>query len=383
MDVLSYTKQKWSRAILGRKTKKKLDFVRRRAQGTLADHRYDARVLNLRNVGAFIKSSGETLRLILQEKEIIVLAILQWLTVALGYFAFIQIIDWIPDTLWHAVDQAMEQDQDGPATLVGLVMMAWLVGIVILASYPIGIFNSAMAAVHFMHQAYGFSSIITALSIAQRNQTRIWAFSSADSWITVNAIIDRLPRKNKNRTALDEVLYYAWKLGTLCIIPGLINGKGLIEAGKESLLTIKKHPMRAIGLRFGYSFICWIIGITTYIASAYYLSHANIEWGEDNWLYAIYHLVFIPLVISIGVITVLIRPFFLMGTAKLYTDTHNFDQEHIEDCITTPGSFGKLVFLLLLSYGLFGIIIYADHFGFQDWIETLAAEDLKRFISSK
>ncbi len=365
--------------MLGFKTKKKLSFIEGQARATLLKNRDRARISNLSNVNEFGRSSLSTLKLIMQEKEIIVFAILQWLTIALGYFAFIQIIDWIPDELWRAVDTALEKDQESPATIVGLIMMGWLFLIVVLTSYPIGIFNSAMAATHFMRQAYGFSSVITTLSIAQKNQARIWAFTTADSWITVNAIIDRLPKKRNNRTIVDEVLYYAWKLGTMCMIPGLINGKGLVGAGKESLLVIKKEPMRAISLRFGYSLICWILGILIYFGIAAWLSLYDIEWRGDNWLYICYRAVFLPLVVSVGFITVFIRPFFLLGATKLYTDVHDFDKEHIEDCITSSGSLAKVIALLAIFYGLLVLAIFANKLGFQNWIEIKGIEDLKNF----
>ena len=200
-----------------------------------------------------------------------------------------------------------------------------------------------------------------------------------DAWITVRAIFDRLPSKENNRTLVDELLYYAWKFGTMGIIPSLVNGKGLIEAGKQSLLMIKKHPFRAMGLRFGYSLLCWFIGVGAYIAAVFWLMNSGIEWGSENWVFAMYQWVFLPLVISIGVVTVLIRPFFILGVAKLYTDTYGFDEDHVEEALAPRGSTYLVILFILLSLGLLTMAFFGEQLGLQEWVEDLARQDLESF----
>lgn len=362
---------------------KKLDFVRDEAKGIISKNKSQSKVLSSSNFFQFFRDIGSSFKLILQEKEIIVLALLQWAFVAIGYLVFIQFLDWIPDEIWHEIDKALEEDRDGPGVLLSLALFGWSLVVVLIVSYPIGLFNSAMAAVHVLKTIYGGSSLIGAIRIAEKNQFRIWAFSFVDAWITARAVFDRLPSKNNKRSLLDEVLYYAWKLGTMGIIPALVNGKGLIESGKQSLIMIKKHPLRAMGLRFGYSLLCWIVGVGSYIGAVFWMMHSNIEWGSDNWVFALYQWVFLPFVISIGIVTVLIRPFFMLGVARLYTDTFGFDEDHVEEALAPRGSTYIVIVFILLSLGLLALAFYGEELGIKDWVEGLARQDLQDFRNNQ
>jgi hypothetical protein len=67
-------------------------------------------------------------------------------------------------------------------------------------------------------------------------------FHTADAWITVNMILERLPKRNMpspEEMALKEALYYAWKVGTIGVPASLLTGNGLIEAGEESISLVK------------------------------------------------------------------------------------------------------------------------------------------------
>lgn len=366
------------------KTKKRLDFVRDEAKSIILRNRDQATLFSFSNVQTFFLNIGESFKLIMREKEIIVLAMLQWAFIALGYIAFIQFLDWIPDEVWHEVDKAIEEDRDGPGELLSLALFGWSLLVVLLVSYPIGIFNSAMVAVHVMRKIYGGSSLLGAIRIAERNQFRIWAFSFVDAWITVNAIFDRLPSKDKRnrRTMADELIYYAWKFGTMGIVPSLVNGHGLIDAGKQSLGIIKKHPFYAMGLRFGYSLVCWVVGIAAYIGAVYWLMNGGIEWGEENWVYSMYEWVFLPILVSVGVVTVLIRPFFLLGVAQLYTDVYGYDESHIEQALAPRASTYLFIVFVLVCIGVLLAAFFGEELGIQQWIEGLAVDDLKAYYDA-
>ena len=105
--------------------------------------------------------------------------------------------------------------------------------VVTVASYPIAILNAAMTATHYLRSAGQSSSIAKCFNLAFKHLGRLWVFTTIDAWITVNAILDRLPRKRGRRTAFDELLYYAWKIGTIGVVPALVAGKGYIDAAKD------------------------------------------------------------------------------------------------------------------------------------------------------
>ena len=80
-------------------------------------------------------------------------------------------------------------------------------------------------ATHFLRKQGRESTVAACFRLVLPQSWSLWAFHWIDGWITVNQILDRLPRKNDRRTAaekaLSEALYYAWKLG----VSGILRGR--------------------------------------------------------------------------------------------------------------------------------------------------------------
>ena len=184
------------------------------------------KVLSTENLSTFGSELGYAVKLIAQEKEIIFFAAMQWVTIAIAYLIWTQILDWIPDSVW---DQVSKDDNDIEFGLLNAVLLGWSFFVVAVASYPISIFNAAMTAAHYLRSSGQSSTIAKCLNLAFKNLGRLWVFITIDAWITVNAILDRMPRKRNNRTALDELIYYAWKIGTMGVVPALVAGKGYMR----------------------------------------------------------------------------------------------------------------------------------------------------------
>lgn len=357
-------------------TYQKLHFVVDESRNTIRSNRSGASVLNFDNLPFFTDSMKQSLRLFLKEKELIFLAALQWLFVAVGYLAVIKFIDWVPDEYWRELMQDTRGSRRGSGTIC-LTLMAWSAFVVIVISYPIGILTSAMAAVHMLHEIYETSTLSAALRLAMKNQGRVWAFASADGWITAKTIHDRLPSR-RGRGLDKELLYYAWKLGTIGIIPALVNGKGLIDAGKDSLGMIKKHPWLCIKLRFSYSLVCWIIGVVAYISAVLIILSLDLSIGDDNLLYILYLWLFIPIVISTGIVMVVVRPFYILSVARLYTDTYSVDENNIEVALGSSGGAVLFFLFLILLTALGAIIFFAGPLGIEGWLADQAAAHLSR-----
>ncbi|WP_345685203.1 hypothetical protein [Novipirellula caenicola] len=80
-------------------------------------------------------------------------------------------------------------------------------------------------------------------------------FHWLDGWITVRQIFRRLPSK-KNRTppaqlAMQESLYYAWKLGVSGILPSIVTGNNLLQAGKNAALFVKRTSGKSLSSEQG------------------------------------------------------------------------------------------------------------------------------------
>lgn len=334
------------------------------------------------HIGGFFSNLAGVFRLIREEPEILAFAALQWLCITLAYMAWTQAIDWIPDSVWEEVSRANDEDRDAGFTLLNLFLIGWTFVVVVCVSFPMSILSAGMVAVHALrHEGYE-STFFYALWRGMQNVGQQWVFTSVDAWITVKAIFDRLPKKNNRnpRTLADELLYYAWKLGTMGMVPAMVYGRGMIDAAKDSLTMLKKAPGRAIAIRFGYSGICWIVGIATYIGAFAYMCMMGFRAEGENGIYTFYFFMTMPIFISVGVISVLVRPFFLLMVAKLYTDVIQPQDllaaaGHPETAEDRAPSWPVFFFAGAVLFAVLTAVFLADEIGLRAWVEDLARKD--------
>lgn len=341
------------------------------------------RTFSVSNFSTFFGSIPGVLNLLGKEPEILLFAIFQWLVVWAAYLAWVQMLHWIPDQLWDAVRSASEDNRKDAFALVNLALLAWTFLIVIVASYPIGLCNAAMVAVHDLRTTGQEVTIARCLAIADRHLGRIWLFTAIDSWITVSAILARLPKKHYHRTALDELLYYAWKVATMGVVPALVNGRDFLAAGKDSIRLLESQPQKALGLRLGYSAVCWIIGIASYVFAIFVLRYGG---GSDrpHYIYDAYLLVAIPVFVAAGIVTILIRPFYLLSVARFYSDANEVAPEVNKDIASVPGwldllSSGNALCFCVTFALVFGAVFFGDQIGLTAWIGGLAHKDLAHY----
>ena len=312
-----------------------------------------------------------------------VFAVIQWAIIWLAYLAWTQMLGWIPDEAWRAVEQASKEDRKAALTLLNLALLAWSFFIVCVVSYPIGVCTAAMVAVHDLKTCNERVTLAKCLAVADRHLGRIWIFTIVDAWITVNANLDRLPKKYYDRTIADELLYYAWKTATIAVVPALVNGRDFITAGRDSLTLLRSKPIQSIGLRFGYSAACWVIGILAYVMSFFLLIKSGHRGHEGHFVYNVYFLMAVPVFVAVGAVSVFVRPFFVLGVAKLYSDTVDVTEEVEKDVKEIPPweasllSWKMLLFLLMLCV-LLAAVFFPEQIGLASWIERWAHEDLLR-----
>ena len=356
-----------------------LNYARDKAQELFEETGQKPEIVSSNNLSVFFSELGQAFRLILEEKEILFFAMLQWLVIALAYLVWTQMLDWIPDEVWR---QVSKKDNKISFTLLNLVLTGWSFLVVMVASYPLSLLNAAITAVHYLRSAGRRSTIAACLSYAYRNLPRLWAFTTIDAWITVNAILDRMPRKNSRRTAADEALYYAWKIGTLGIVPALTAGKGFFDAAKDSVAVLVAHPFRAIGVRMGYSMICWGIGILAYAGGLSYAMTSGHAAGSTNGIYNFYVLLAVPIVFAVGVTAVLVRPLYLVVVARLYAEVVPVADQAAVPADNRKADIAGVIFAILLC-ALLAFYWFGDQLGLRGWIESLAARDLRGVDGSR
>lgn len=276
------------------------------------------------SLGSFTSRIGYALSLGFKEKEIFIFGLLQWVAIGLGYLLWVQMLDWIPEDVWRSAAET-----DGSST-ADWILLAWSFICVGIVAFPVGILTGCMGATHFLHKQGRESTIASCMKLVLPQSWPLWSFHWIDGWITVSQILDRLPRTNDRRTAaqraLDEALYYAWKLGVSGVLPSIITGNGLIQSGKNSVSFVKNNFIEVAKLRAGYSALCWVVGIGAYIGCIVLFIVVDIVPKDDEiygHIYTFYFWAAVPILVATGIVMLFLRPIYVLAMCDLYSDHLN------------------------------------------------------------
>ena len=322
-------------------------------------------------VHTFFSRVGYALALGFKEKEIFVFGLLQWAAIAFAYLLWVQMLDWIPEEVWRST-----KDSDS-GSIADWVLLAWSFVCVGIAAFPVGILTGCMGAAHFLHKQGRESTVAACLKLVLPQSWPLWGFHWIDGWITVNQILDRLPSEDDNRTpaekALSEALYYAWKIGVAGVLPGILTGNGLIAAGRRSVYFVKANFLDVAKLRTGYSSLCWLIGIGAYIGTIFLFLMIDIAPGEDEiygHIYTFYFWAAIPILISVGIIMLFLRPIYVLTLCDLYSD--HLESKGFEPDLPDNPSRGTsaLVAFCLLCILVAIAYIFRNELGIVDMLST-------------
>lgn len=316
------------------------------------------------SLGSFFSESWISFKFILKEKENIFFAFLQLATIALVYYIWVQIIGWIPQEVWDAV----EKEENG-GVIVSLVFLIWSFICVGIATYPIGIFTACMSASYTLHREGRESTILECLKTVLTKSWALWIFSWVDGWITVDIILERLPKK-KDRTPrsvkiFKELVYQLWKTATLGVIPALIYGRTIKEACKDSLSLLKEYLLPLGKLRVIYSLFCWIFGIGAYVSLIIFLPELKAFAHTHNitGIFAFYLYAGAPMLLALFIVVVLLRPLYIISATRIYLDYAA--NKNLSRCLPEPSSKGLSAFVgfVVLCILIAVVMLYRDALG--------------------
>ena len=322
-------------------------------------------------VESFTSKVGYALSLGFKEKEIFFFGLLQWASIGIGYLLWVQMLDWIPEEVWRS---AAESD-DG--SIADLILLAWSFVCVGIAAFPIGILTGCMGATHFLHKQGRESTIATCLKLVLPQSWPLWLFHWIDGWVTVNQILDRLPNKNDKRTpaqkALDEALYYAWKIGVSGVLPSIMTGNGLIKSCKNSVVFVKDNFIEVAKLRAGYSALCWVVGISGAIGCiALFFFVDIVPEGDEIYgnIYTFYFWAAVPILVATGIIMLFLRPIYVLAMCDLYSD--HLDKKGIEASLpSNPSKSISAIVAFSCICLIIGVIsLYRIELGVVDMLST-------------
>jgi hypothetical protein len=326
--------------------------ARNHAQGVLAASGTRPSIFSLKNFSAMRQDMAYAVKLMMQEKEILLFAALQWLVIGLAYMMWTQVLAWIPDSVW--AEAARESSERSTAAdWADLAIWGWSLLIIATAAYPLALLNASIVASHYLKSSGQQSTVPACLNLASKNLGRVWLFTALDALITVHAIVDRLPSKRRRkRTVAKEAAYYGWKIATIGVLPALVSGKTFVDSANESVWLLEDQPVRTIGIRMGYSLLCWIIGVLAYAGAIVTFIMFGSSPSDENWVYHFYVLMGAPIFFAVGVVS-LIRPVFVLAISKLYTDVVPVNVE-IEGTVTaeSPTEIDWLTLIFAMLTGI-------------------------------
>lgn len=341
-----------------------LDFVRGEVQGIQGFREKPKKIGALK---FFAIRTGRAIKLSLAEPEILLFSILQWIVIGLAYYLWVQMLGWIPEEVWRSASNS------DSGSVADIVLFVWSFLVVGLAAFPLGILSACIGAVHFLKRAGQPSTIASCLRMVLPRVGALWAFSWADGWITVGQIMERLPKKrNWPPSTASEALYYAWKVGTMGVMPALITGRNLVDAGKESVSFLRHKIVDAALLRVGYSLVCWVVGISAYIGTIlFFITFDVLPSGEVySFVFLFYLWAGIPLLIAVGIVLLFIRPVYLIALSDIYSDYLQEQQLPAQVPVPAPRIVSVLVVFVILAAFIATAYLFRSGLGIMDLLAT-------------
>jgi hypothetical protein len=326
----------------------------------------------------FLGYYGYSWLLMLKEKELLLFVVLQWLSIALGYYLFVMMLYWIPEEVWRSTENS------DSGSIADLVLFLWMFFCIGVAALPFGLFSSCMMVTHLLYLEDKPSKISACLNIVLPRAWMLWIFHWIDGYITIGQIIERLPKKRDRKTAaekiIDELLYFVWKVATIGILPNLITGRSIKETASNTIAMIKENAMEIVMIRIGYSIFCWIIAISTYIWGVF-----NFGWIKEKFfpgdLYSsvseFYFYAGIPMLFSIALIQVFIRPAYLLAISDVYRRFIHSRNETVFSYISSSPKLSAIFVFLLLCAVMFFVYLYRYELGIMDMLATPYGEEYK------
>lgn len=319
-------------------------------------------------ISSFGSRISYAISLSFKEKEIFFFSFLQWASIGIGYLLWVQMLDWIPEEVWRS---AAESDE---GSIADWILFAWSFICVGVAAFPVGILTGCMGAAHFLNKQGKESTVAACLRLVLPQSWPLWSFHWIDGWITVNQILERLPKKNgRKNPVLSEALYYAWKLGVSGVLPSIVTGNGLIKSGKNSVVFVKDNFVEIAKLRAGYSALCWIIGIGAYIGAIFFFMAVDIVPKDDEiygHIYTFYFWAAVPILIAVAIVMLFLRPIFVLALCDLYSDYLNEKGEVIDLPDNPPKSISAIVVFGCLCAILAVVYLYRIELGVIDMLSV-------------
>lgn len=321
------------------------------------------------SLGGFFNNGAVSLRFIFHEKENIVFALLQLVVIGIMYFLWAKSLSFIPEDYWR---------DDNTDDLVSVIVLLWSFVLVGIATFPLGLLTACMCASYLLHFEGRDSTVAECLKIVLPKSWSIWIFSWFDGWWTAWQILERLPKKN-DKTPLTvklahEAAYQAWKLASLGVIPSLLSGNGIAQAAKNSISLLSSKFSMLAKLRLGYSLICWIFGIGTYLSMFFLIAHLSDVPAFATLFKTVsgfYLFAGIPTIVALVFVMLIFRPIYIISACRIYAFNAREHNQPILLPEPMPRILSAFVFFVALVIIVFVAWQYVSYFGGDNLLNLL------------
>ena len=303
---------------------------------------------------SFLSQAGNALKWMIFAPEIWTFSLLQWASVIMGYYLWVEMFRWgFGEILGGA---------EGAGPLVGGRMVwgvFWATICFGLVAFPLSLFIGGMTTGHLLRRQNMKVGVLHCVRLTLPRFFSLIRFHFWEFSLSFRSFLSLFPRWKTQSVGWREQRRL-WSLGTVGVAPALMTGHRLVGAGKHSANLAVTFPEKVIGLRSGYR---WACGVSILVSGGLTLFALN-RWetlresfvamglsGMSLW-------VLVPVMVATAVIKLFLRPLYVVSATELFVEyLQKFNRKP-----SFPRYSGLLInllvaFLLLFLLGV-GVVVF-------------------------
>lgn len=316
----------------------------------------------------FLSYYRDSLRLILQEPEILLFVFLQWIVIALGCYVFLLGLHSIPEDTWDMMQNYRSGSRKGNP--FWYLIAFWTLMCAAIAAPLINTLSSCIPAVHILRCEGRSSTIFACLQLVIPRLGTLWALRLLDISISLKRLLGGNKQVSGNWHIPEKWFYRAWKVTAMSALANLVAGRSIRQAALNTVEMADDYAQHMCAIRIGYVSLCWAVGLTTYAVAAlnyqvilnFVLSH-----GQSQFMANALMALGAPAIIAVMVIQLLIKPVYLLALSDVFVRYVVEKNERILPA-RGPASTGKRAMLVACSVALCAAYAFRNELGIVTFV---------------
>ncbi|MFT7533517.1 MAG: hypothetical protein ACI9FD_004554 [Gammaproteobacteria bacterium] len=162
-------------------------------------------------------------------------------------------------------------------------------------------------------------------------------------------------------------------MGIAGVLPSILTGNSLVRSGNNSVFFVKNNLLEVGKLRAGYSFLCWIVGIGSYIGMIILMVVVDIVPEGDevySHIFTFYLWAAVPILIALSFVMLLLRPIYVIAICDLYSDYLEQQGKSVTLAEDAPKSMSAFVAFLVICIVVAAVFLFRDEMGISNMLST-------------